>query len=229
MPQADQPHAVRLTFAQRLMVAFMRLFFKLLYHQLAWAYDAVAAMVSLGTWQKWVQSVLPYLSQDNTLEIGFGTGHLQRAFRHEGIPAFGLDESPQMARITRQRLIRSGWRVNIVRGEATHLPFAAQSFTQLVMTFPSEFVLHPSSPAEIYRLLTPGGLAVILPFAWITGRRPWERIIAWVYHITGQVPTWDERILTPLQLAGFELSSEMVPFPSSKVLIVRLRKPISVV
>jgi len=92
------------------------------------------------------------------------------------------------------------------------------------MTFPSEFVLNPSSLAEAHRLLTPGGLAVILPFAWVTGRRPWERFIAWVYHITGQAPRWDEQILSSLQLPGFVLTWKMVTFPFSQVLVICLRK-----
>ncbi len=207
-----------------ILAAFLRTFFKLLYHQFAWAYDIVAAVVSLGAWQQWVQSVLPFLGRENTLEIGFGTGHLQLALHRRGIATFGLDESQQMVRITRRRLARSGSPVNLVRAEATRLPFAAQSFSRLVMTFPSEFVLNPSSLAEAHRLLTPGGLAVILPFAWVTGRRPWERFIAWVYHITGQAPRWDEQILSSLQLPGFVLTWKMVTFPFSQVLVICLRK-----
>jgi ubiquinone/menaquinone biosynthesis C-methylase UbiE len=229
MPPADQPPTARLPFVQRLLIAFLRSFFKLLYHQFAWAYDAVAAAVSLGTWQEWVKSVIPYLSQSTTLEIGFGTGHLQLALQKHNIPAFGLDESSHMARITSRRLIKSGMHANLLRADAAHLPFAARSFTQLVMTFPADFTFRPSTLLEIHRLLSPGGLVIILPFAWITGHRPWERFIAWVYHVTGQAPAWDERILAPLQFAGFELTWEKVTFPSSQVLIVRLRKPILVV
>jgi ubiquinone/menaquinone biosynthesis C-methylase UbiE len=224
MPPADALKPTHTPFHLRWMAAFLRLFFKLLYHQFAWAYDGVAAIVSLGAWQAWIKSVLPYLGQGSTLEIGFGTGHLQLALHQQGIPTFGLDESAYMARITRTRLGRAGAGANLVRGEAACLPFATQSYAQLVMTFPSEFIIRTSTLSEIHRLLIPGGLAVILPVAWITGRKPWERFIAWVYHITGQAPAWDDAVLAPLHLTGFEVTRKMIPFPTSQVLVLCLRK-----
>jgi ubiquinone/menaquinone biosynthesis C-methylase UbiE len=226
MQPAKTPDLSKLPFPKRLLFTFLRLFFKLLYHQLAWSYDGVACVVSLGAWQKWARSTLAYLDQRNTLEIGFGTGHLQVALHQKDIPAFGLDESAQMTRITLKRLDKLGLQPNLVRSDAEHLPFAGHTFGQLVMTFPSEYILNPSFLEEIHRLLTPGGLAVILPFAWITGHKPWERLIAWVYHITGQAPAWDERILAPLHRSEFEVTWEMVDFKTSQAVIVCLKKPV---
>ena len=81
----------------RLVLFLLRSFFFVLYHQFAWTYDLVAATVSLGRWKDWVRSALPYLS-GRVLEIGFGPGYLQLSLFELGIPAFGLDESRQMAR-----------------------------------------------------------------------------------------------------------------------------------
>jgi ubiquinone/menaquinone biosynthesis C-methylase UbiE len=50
----------------------------------AWSYDLVAAVVSLGQWNHWVGSVLPYLPGVNILEIGHGPGHLQRLLKRFG-------------------------------------------------------------------------------------------------------------------------------------------------
>ena len=63
----------------RFLLFILRTFFKLLYHQFSWTYDWVASIVSLGEWQNWVSSVLPYIIGPNVLEIGFGPGHLQAA------------------------------------------------------------------------------------------------------------------------------------------------------
>ena len=65
---------------KRLRTAFMRAFFAGLYTQMAWTYDLVAAVVSVGMWTSWVRSTLTYLNGPQVLELGHGPGHLQIAF-----------------------------------------------------------------------------------------------------------------------------------------------------
>ncbi len=212
------------TLPNRILIPFFRLFFNLLYHQFAWTYDWVASVVSLGEWQRWIISVSPYLIGPRTLEIGFGPGHLQVRLNQNGITACGLDESHQMAHIAQRRLYRSGLPQRLTRGDAQTLPFANGSFNQVVMTFPAEFILNPDSLTEIYRVLNDRGTVIMLPMAWITGRKPWERLVAWVNHITGEAPEWDEKSLEPLKAIGFQVSWEMRGFKTSKVLIISMRK-----
>jgi ubiquinone/menaquinone biosynthesis C-methylase UbiE len=209
---------------KRILFIFLQLFFKLLYHQFAWTYDWVASFVSLGAWQKWVSSVLPYLVGPRILEIGFGPGHLQVAINQKGITPYGLDESRQMAQITHKRLASLGLPSNLIRGDAQNLPFTDNCLNQVVMTFPAEYVLNLSTLTEIHRVLIDGGVAIMLPLAWITGRKPLERLTAWVNRITGEAPEWDERILEPIKTAGFEISWDMLDFKTSKYLIVRMYK-----
>ena len=210
---------------KRILITFFREFFKLLYHQFAWTYDWVASIVSLGDWQNWVQSVLPYLIGPRTLEIGFGPGHLQAKLLQKGISVFGLDESPQMTRIAFRRINRLGKCQNLVRGIAQTLPYADESFHQVVMTFPADFILDQLTYREIHRVLVSGGEAVILPLAWITGRKPIQRAAAWLNHVTGEAPKWDEKYLEPLKMLGFNLSWKMINYSSSKILIIQLIKP----
>lgn len=209
---------------KRLLINLLRTFFKSLYHQLAWMYDWIASLVSLGAWQSWVQSVLPYLDGPRTLELGFGPGHLQVKLHQKEITAYGLDESPQMAQIAHRRLTGLSLKPNLVRGNALNLPFADGCFHQVVMTFPAEYILKQTTFTEIHRVLIDGGAAVILPLAWITGRRPLERAAAWVNRVTGEAPEWDEKALEPLKNQGFNISWEMINFSSSKILIIQLSK-----
>ncbi|OGN91449.1 MAG: hypothetical protein A2Y88_06110 [Chloroflexi bacterium RBG_13_48_10] len=213
-----------LSFPKRIFFGLLRLFFKLLYHQLAWTYDGVAYIVSLGAWQKWVASIVPYLEGPKVLEIGFGPGHLQAALNQKEIFSFGVDESRQMAAIARQRLSKMGYPPNLVRGDAQLLPFADTCFNQVVTTFPAEFILNPSIFVEISRVLTDKGELIMLPLAWITGRSPLARLAAWVNRITDEAPKWDERFLEPLKSTGFELSWDILDFSTSKILLVRMRK-----
>ena len=216
--------STHLPFSKRLLAKSLRLFFKLLYHQFAWSYDWVASIVSLGAWQRWISTVLPYLDGPRTLEIGFGPGHLLVGLQHKGIAPFGLDESPQMTRIARKRLMGMNPHPAIVRGAAETLPFATESLDQVVMTFPAEFVVHQASLTEIKRVLGKNGKVVVLPVAWITGRKPWERFAAWINHITGQAPEWDPIVLQPVKDLGFEVASQVIDLGSSKVLLILLTK-----
>jgi SAM-dependent methyltransferase len=203
---------------------YLHVFYKLLYHQFAWTYDLVASIVSLGAWQSWVQSVLPYLDGPRTLELGFGPGHLQVSLYQKGISAYGLDESSQMAHITRRRITRLGKALNLVRGHAQTLPYANESFHQIVMTFPAEFLLNHQTFTEIHRVLVNGGAAFIVPFAWITGLKPLERAVAWLNHITGEAPDWDEKFMEPMKNLGFDISWTMIDLRFSKILIIQLTK-----
>jgi len=213
-----------LSLPKRLVLIFLRTFFKLLYHQFAWAYDGVASIVSIGAWQKWVQSVLPYVDGPRTLEIGYGPGHLLVGLYRKGINAIGLDESPQMGQLAKRRFVRLGLCPNLIRGDAETLPFAAESIHQVVMTFPAEYILKSATFSEIRRVLINGGVALVLPIAWITGQKPWERVAAWLNRVTGEAPVWDERVLDPLKKVGFDVSWEMINFTSSKIILIRLQK-----
>jgi ubiquinone/menaquinone biosynthesis C-methylase UbiE len=205
-------------------VVVLKIFFKLLYHQFAWAYDGVAWVVSLGAWQQWTRCVIPYVKGSKILEIGFGPGHLLAALAREGYTAFGLDESQQMIKIAQNRLHRKNSPALLLRGKAEALPLANGCIHQVVMTFPAEYILNPTSFAEVHRILIDGGEAHILPFAWITGRSPWHRLAAWVNRISGEAPPWNERILEPLEKSGFKTSWEMKDFNSSKAVLIHLTK-----
>lgn len=213
----------------RLLLSLLRLFFRLLYHQFAWAYDLVAATVSLGRWKGWVLSVLPYL-HGRVLEIGFGPGHLQLALHARGLAAFGLDESRQMARQAGRRLRRKGFTGNLVRGVAQQLPFLKNSFETVVATFPAEYIFDAHTLAQIRSVLVPGGRLVILPNAWITGKGRLERLAAWLFKVTGQagaIGTLLPGMRKRLRVSGFELRHELLEHPGSRVLVIIATKSAS--
>lgn len=206
----------------RVLASLLHSFFHLLYHQFAWAYDLVAATVSLGRWKGWVLSALPSLD-GRVLEIGFGPGHLQVALHEHDTQTFGLDESRQMSRQAGRRLRRKGFRTDLLRAAAGQIPFPNNSFETVVSTFPSEYIFEAHTLAEIQRVLTPGGRLVVLPAAWITGSGSMERLAAWLFRVTGEageigrlLPGMRKR----LREGGFEVRHELVEYPGSRVLLV---------
>mgnify|MGYP000415727245 CR=1 FL=1 len=202
----------------------LRLFFKLLYHQFAWSYDWVAATVSLGSWKKWVTSVIPFLDAQKILELGHGPGHLQAELLRQGRFCVGIDASPQMSRLASRNLTRQGLSPRLVTALGQQLPFPSGSFECLAATFPTEYIADPATLAEIHRVLTDGGKAVILLLAWITGKSPLHRALSWLYRFTGQTFEWDDRYLAPLRNAGFQPHSEVVSAENSTLLVIVLEK-----
>jgi ubiquinone/menaquinone biosynthesis C-methylase UbiE len=208
---------------------------------MAWTYDWVAATVSVGQWKDWVLSILPYVRGPRILELGHGPGHLQLALHQKHtshrMPDFreakndwqvlGLDRSPQMNRLAYARLYRAGCFPQLVNGMAENLPFPNESFHSVISTFPSEYILHPHTLTEVWRVLVSGGTFAVLPLAWITGRRLPERLAAWLFRVTGEAPVFQDRALDPLRQIGFRVRTEFLRLPSSQLLIVEAHKPSS--
>lgn len=207
--------------------AFFRLFFYLLYQPLAWTYDWVAAFVSAGLWQEWIGAILPDLDESpgRTLELGHGPGHLQVALARRGRAVFGLDRSAQMGRQAAGRLGRVGQPVRLARGQAQALPFRGAAFAQVFSTFPTEYVIHPDTLAEVWRVLVPGGRWIILPDAWVTGRSLPQRFSTLLFRLTGQSASlvsdeWLEPYLEHYRRAGFETRIERRRLRASVALVI---------
>jgi ubiquinone/menaquinone biosynthesis C-methylase UbiE len=204
----------------------LKIFYRLLYHRMAWTYDLVAWGVSVGLWREWVGTVVEFLDGPRVLELGHGPGHLQRELLHRGaFRSVGLDRSRQMGEMAIRRLRRQRLQPALVNGEAQSLPFKDASFDQVVATFPSEYIADPRTLAEVRRVLADQGSLVILPVAYITGKRVRDRAAAFLFRITGQAPPLDEQGLKSFAaLAGFEVRVERKVLPTSKVLVVVAKK-----
>ena len=187
-----------------------------LYDELAWAYDAVAWVVSLGHWARWRREALAVLApelgyQGRILELGFGTGVLLLDMARQGRHAVGLDSSLSMHRVSGRKLRRNRLSMPRVLARAQAMPFADASFDAVLSTFPAEYILSPQTLHEAARVLRipdpaqgrPGGMLVIAGLCFETDS-PWLRTLAgWIYG-----PALD-RVLEyyrPLaEVAGFEM------------------------
>ncbi|RLC66053.1 MAG: class I SAM-dependent methyltransferase [Chloroflexi bacterium] len=205
---------------RRLGRALLRFFFRLLYHECAWAYDPVAWVVSLGQWNAWVRTAMPHLRGEIVLEVAHGPGHLLGALKERGLSPVGLDLSPQMGRLARRRLRQRGLSVPLVRARAQALPFSDACFDSAVVTFPTEFILHPATLRESWRVLRPRGRLVVVAWARLSERDPLSRFLGWLYRVTGQgepLPTGDEAVIVK---AGFIPHTVWEPVGRSRVMTI---------
>ena len=206
------------------MTLFLRIFFRLLYHEFAWMYDFVSSSVSGGRWLEWTSSMVPLVQGSRVLELGFGPGHLLLKFSQNGIRAFGLDDSRQMIKLAKARLRQNDYfNPYLVRGLGQTLPFLAQSFDCVVATFPTGFIFQSSTLLDIHRILRTGGSLVTLLSAWITSRSLISRFLAWLFRITGQNLSGqvdEEILLKPFLAAGFNARLHWVTLRDSRLLFV---------
>jgi len=202
--------------------------FETLYHQLAWGYDFVAAIVSAGMWKSWVRSALDDIPPGRILELGPGPGHLLSELRKRGRRPIGLELSPAMLSIARRRLTIGGRPANLVRGDANQTPFASQYFDAVVATFPAGYIFKAEFQKELMRLLKPGGQFILLTLAEITGRRVHHRAMAWFLRISGVIraPGQAARQLVELyNSAGFSTALTIRELENSRSYILSGRKP----
>jgi ubiquinone/menaquinone biosynthesis C-methylase UbiE len=204
-------------------------FFSLLYHPFAWCYDLIAHIISLGQWNSWIKSIIPFLNGKTILELGFGTGHLQEFLLNRDLNVFGLDESRQMAQISYNRLHRiySFEKIAITRGSAGLLPFASQSFDNVVSTFPTPYIYQSATLNEIKRVLKKDGQIIVLLSAWITGNSIIEKLLKIIYKITGESFPDDhenmEKLLDLFSSSGLTSQVEWLTSPKSRLLVIIIK------
>lgn len=216
------------------MRALLRLFFRFLYHQFAFAYDLVAASVSFGHWRAWILEVVPFIEGTRTLEIGHGPGHLHQFLLARGLDAVAIDESASMSRLARRNLMAGGEKTSsepithqsgytqtsLTRGLAQHLPFQNGSFDTVIATFPAEYIRDPLTLSEVRRCLSDGGRFVVLPVA-----MPRNRFLSWLFRVTGQAPSdalkvIREKLEAPFIQSQFDVETHVIDVESGTLVVI---------
>jgi ubiquinone/menaquinone biosynthesis C-methylase UbiE len=213
----------------------VRFGFRLLYNEMAWTYDSVSWLVSMGDWRNWQQAAMPFVQGPNVLEIGHGPGHMLLALRQAGFRVVGLDLSPYMGRQAQKRLTHE---VPLIQGDVMALPLKTAVIETVLATFPTDYIVDPVTLLSVSRVLKENGRFVIVPEGHLTGRGPLNRFIEWLYTITGQRdglfavdetdnwpdhPVW-QLVVERFTIAGFRLEMKQIHLRLSAVTILIAHK-----
>jgi ubiquinone/menaquinone biosynthesis C-methylase UbiE len=122
-----------------------------------------------------------------------------------------------MTRLASRRLRKLNPSPSIVQAEAQALPFPAGYFNTLITTFPTEFMMDPSTIAQVSRTLRPKGRVIVIPVAEIHGRSLVDRAAAWLFRVTGQSGELPDSWYAPYVQAGFDIAREDIDIGRSSV------------
>jgi demethylmenaquinone methyltransferase/2-methoxy-6-polyprenyl-1,4-benzoquinol methylase len=155
---------------------------------------------------------------EKVLEIGFGTGCalavMARAVGPQG-RVFGIDLSDQMVRLAKKSLAEAGLadRTRLRGGDATRLPYAADTMDALFMSFTLELFDTPEIPSvlgECKRVLRPGGRIVVVGMSKEGGRRPFVSAFEWAHrHYPNFIDCRPIYVRRALEEAGFKIQKSL--------------------
>jgi demethylmenaquinone methyltransferase / 2-methoxy-6-polyprenyl-1,4-benzoquinol methylase len=142
-------------------------------------YDRYSSLLSFGQdprWRRFLVSRLAVAANDTVLDVATGTGLVARELvRRFGCSVVGIDQSPEMLAVARERT--RGLPVTLAEGRAESLPFADGEFASLTFTYLLRYVDDPAATMrELARVVRPGGTVAMLEFAVPRGlwRPLWE-------------------------------------------------------
>ncbi len=185
------------------MISERRRHARALFAPLGPTYDRVGAALSFGQDPRWRRLLVSRLPNDGgkVLDVATGTGLVAKALVERGFRVTGVDQSPEMLALARQRF---GERVELVEASADELPFADRSFDHLTFTYLLRYVDDPAATLrELARVVRPGGTVAMLEFGLPRGvwRPPWDLWVGVGLPLAGRLlsPGWHEvgRFLGP--------------------------------
>jgi demethylmenaquinone methyltransferase/2-methoxy-6-polyprenyl-1,4-benzoquinol methylase len=144
------------------------------FHSVANKYDLMNDVMSLGMHRLWKQFTIEQSSVRNgqrVLDIAGGTGDLAKAFAKkvgETGQVILADINEKMLGEGRERLANQGivGNVEFVQADAEQLPFPDNYFDCITIAFGLRNVTHKDNALRsMYRVLKPGGKALILEFS----------------------------------------------------------------
>ena len=146
-------------------------------------------------------------ARGKTLEVGVGTG-LDLPLYAADLELYGIDLSPEMIAIARERAGALDRAVDLRVGDAQQLPYPSESFDSVVSTYTLCNVPdHGLAVEEMKRVLRPGGRLILVDH--IRSSVPpifWLQKLVEFFSLRFQSETQTRRPLEQVEQAGFEVT-----------------------
>jgi len=110
---------------------------ELLYGKLAFLYDLISNIVSLGRWTNWQSHSLSIIKGQKLLDIGCGTGSLMLKAHQQGYMVFGLDISKNMLNEIKKKLSKYIKSPRILQADMSYIPIKDNKIDTVILTFPT--------------------------------------------------------------------------------------------
>ena len=198
-----------------------------IFSKIARRYDTFNALSSLGIYKIWLRRVASTCActpTERVIDVAGGTGDVTFALCRYCPPASVelTDFTPEMLEVARERIGRGaacGVPVETAEADAMALPYGDASFDVLTMAYGlRNFSDRRRAMSEAFRVLTPGGRAVILEFG--TPPNPLWRAVYNVY--LGHVVPFVGGLVCG-DRSGFKyLASSIRAFPRQEVVVNEL-------
>jgi len=191
-------------------------------------YDGLNRVITLGADLKWRRKVVRWVRDrkpDSVLDIATGTGDLAIQFAQSTSAKriVGLDISEGMLAIAREKSVREErlQKIEFIKGDSENLPFEDSSFDAISVSFGiRNFENLELGLTEIFRVLRPGGLFIILETS-VPTRFPWKQ--GYTIYTNYVLPTIG-KLFSKDKVAYRYLSESASVFPHGEVLNNILRK-----
>ena len=141
-----------------------------LFRELPRRYDELSAALSFWQDPRWRRALVGEVllgDGDRVLDVATGTGMVAaELLGRADCSVVGIDQSAAMLSRARGRFAATApGRIELLEGEAEHLPFADASFDALTFTYLLRYVEDPAATVqELARVVKPGGRIASLEF-----------------------------------------------------------------
>ena len=144
-----------------------------MFDSIAWRYDFLNHFLSFGIDRSWrrkaIKSISGLFAGPRILDVATGTGDLAvEAMRLNPQKITGIDISPGMLRLGQEKIRRKGLnrKIELMQGDSENIAFPGNSFEVAMSAFGVRNFSDPlKGLSEMKRVLTPGGVIMILEFS----------------------------------------------------------------
>jgi demethylmenaquinone methyltransferase / 2-methoxy-6-polyprenyl-1,4-benzoquinol methylase len=150
-----------------------KLMVKSMFDSIAWRYDFLNHFLSFGIDYRWrkkaVRIISRYKKNPYILDVATGTGDLAIASLNlDPVKVTGIDLSEKMLEKGRLKIQKKGLsdKIELVKGDSEQIDFDENVFDVVMVAFGVRNFCDPlKGLAEMYRVVKPGGILMVLEFS----------------------------------------------------------------